>query len=175
MWQTIKICTVAYFIFVAVLLGLMCALFSGCSPKVIHEKETVIEYRDRVIHDTATVEITKEVEKIVTRDTVSHLENRYAKSDALVSQGFLHHSLESIPQIIQVPVEVHVTDTIRIEKEAETIIKEVKVEKPLTWWQKVRLWAFLPLLLACCIAFRKQLASLWGFVWPLVKKLLKLI
>lgn len=166
-WRSIKIVAVAYFLFIATLLIMSCLLFSSCSPKVIHEKETVIEYKDRVVHDTATVEITKEVEKIVTRDTVSHLENKYAKSDALVSQGFLSHSLESIPQFIKVPVEVHVTDTIKIEKEAETHVVTVKVEKELTLWQKIRLWAFLPLLLACGFAFRKQLASLW--------KLLKLI
>lgn len=89
-----------------------------------------IVYRDRVVHDTAIVEITKEVEKIVTRDTVSHLANRWAKSDAMVSDGFLHHSLESIPQIIQVPVEVHVTDTLW--KESEIHTEYVEVEKPLT-------------------------------------------
>ena len=167
-WQTIKVCVAAYLLFVGVLLAIMCALFS-CSPKIIKETETIVEYKDRVVHDTATVEITKEVEKIVTMDTVSHLENKYAKSDALVSGGFLSHSLESIPQTIYVPVEVHVTDTIRIEKQAETIVKEVKVEKSLTLWQKVRLWAFLPLFLACCFAFRKQLASLWGIISKLIK------
>ena len=45
--------------------------------------------------------VEKEVEKIVTRDTVSHLENSWAKSDAVVSDGFLSHSLESIPQIVK--------------------------------------------------------------------------
>lgn len=167
-WHTIKVVTGAYMLFVAILLLIMCMLFSSCSPKVIHEKETVIEYKDRVVHDTATVEITKEVEKIVTRDTVSHLENRYAKSEAVVSEGFLTHSLESIPQYIKVPVEIHVTDTVKIEKEATTQIKEIKVEKELNWWQKFRLWAFLPLLLACGFAYYKTLI-------PLFTKLLNLI
>lgn len=113
-------------------------LFAGCSPKVIVQKE--IEYRDRVVVDTARVEIPVEVEKIVTLDTVSHLENKYAKSDAMVSQGYLHHSLESIPQVIKVPVEVHVTDTLY--KEAQIIEKEVKVEQPLSWWKKFEIGAF---------------------------------
>lgn len=124
---------------VAVILAVIVAVFA-CSPKVIVQKEVITEYRDRIVHDTATVEIPVEVEKVVTRDTVSHLENTYAKSDAVVSEGFLHHSLESIPQIIKVPVEVHVTDTLY--KEAEIRTETVEVEKPLTWWQKFRIGAF---------------------------------
>ena len=111
-----------------------------CKPKVVYRDSVRVEYRDRIIHDTTTFEVTKEVEKIVTRDTVSHLENSWAKSDALVSQGFLSHSLESIPQIIKVPFTVEVHDTTYIEKHTETEIQEV--EKPLTWWQNFRLKAF---------------------------------
>lgn len=124
---------------VAVILAVIVAVFA-CSPKVIVQKEVITEYRDRIVHDTATVEIPVEVEKIVTKDTASHLENTYAKSDAVVSEGFLHHSLESIPKIIKVPVEVHVTDTLY--KEAEIHTETVEVEKPLTWWQKFRIGAF---------------------------------
>ena len=109
-----------------------------CKPKVVYRDSIRVEYRDRIIHDTATFEVTKEVEKIVTRDTVSHLENSWAKSDALVSEGFLHHSLESIPQIIKVPYEVVVTDTLIVEK----ITEPEYIEKPLTWWQRFRQGAF---------------------------------
>ena len=109
-----------------------------CKPKVVYRDSIRVEYRDRIIHDTTTFEVTKEVEKIVTRDTVSHLENSWAKSDALVSEGFLHHSLESIPQIIKVPYEVVVTDTLIVEK----ITEPEYIEKPLTWWQRFRQNAF---------------------------------
>ena len=122
------------------LVFLLVLCLASCSPRVITETETVIEYRDRIVTDTAVVEIPVEVEKIVTRDTTSHLENTYAKSDAMVSEGFLHHSLESIPQYIRVPVEVHVTDTLY--KEAEIRTETVEVEKPLSWWQKFRMDAF---------------------------------
>ena len=132
---------------------------TSCSPKVIVQKEVVTEYRDRIVHDTTTVEIPYEVERIVTRDTASHLENTYAKSDAVVSGGFLSHSLESRPQVIKVPVEVHVTDTLY--KEAQIIEKEVEVEKPLSWWQSLRIGAFWYLLGAVALlllwAFRKYL------------------
>lgn len=138
-----------------IVLLLLCA--TSCSPKIVYKTETKIEYRDRIVRDTATFEIPVEVEKIVTKDTVSHLENKYAKSDAVVSDGFLSHSLESKPQYIKVPVKVHVTDTLY--KEALTIEKEVKVEKPLSWWQRFRLGAFWwllgGLLLAILWIFRK--------------------
>jgi len=123
-----------------ILVGCSVLFCTGCSPRIVEKVVTQIEYRDRVVHDTATVEIPVEVEKIVTKDTVSHLENTYAKSDAVVSEGFLHHSLESIPQYIKVPVEVHVTDTLY--KEAQIIEKEVEVEKPLSWWQSFEIGAF---------------------------------
>ena len=117
----------------------MC-LLASCSPRIIKEVHTEIEYRDREVHDTATVEIPVIIEKNITRDTVSHLENTYAKSDAMVSQGLLFHSLESKPQIIKVPVTVHVTDTLY--KEAQIEEKIVEAEKPLSWWQKFRIEAF---------------------------------
>lgn len=112
-----------------------CCVCKKCPP----QKDSVrIEYRDRIIHDTTTFTVEKEIEKIVTRDTSSHLENSWAKSDALVSEGFLHHSLESIPQIIKVPYEVVVTDTLIIEK----LTEPQYIEKPLTWWQRFRQDAF---------------------------------
>lgn len=118
----------------------VCVLMSGCSPKIVEKVVTQVEYRDRVVHDTTTLEVPVEVEKIVTRDTSSHLENNWAKSDAMVSDGFLHHSLESKPRIIQVPVEVHVTDTVW--KEQEIVEKEIEIEKPLSWWQSFEIGAF---------------------------------
>lgn len=140
------------------------ALFSACSPKIVEKIETKVEYRDRVVHDTTTFEIPVEVEKIVTRDTVSHLENSYARSDASVSGGLLSHSLESIPQIIKVPYEVTVTDTVYVKKEAQIIEKEVKVEKPLSWWQRFRIgafpWLFFGFLALLAYTFRKQILKL---------------
>ena len=152
-------------IIIAFLLAVITILIAGCSPKVIVQREVVTEYRDRIVHDTTTVEIPLEGEKVVTRDTASHLENTYAKSDAVVSGGFLSHSLESKPQIIRIPVEVHVTDT--LVKEAEIRTETVQVEKPLSWWQKFRIGAFWWLVAALGAAL------LWIFRKPLLK-LLKL-
>lgn len=114
------------------------------------KQKPIIEYRDsirteireRIVHDTATVEIPVIKEVNVTRDTASHLENTYATSDAVVSGGYLHHSLKTKPQVIKVPVFVPVHDTLRVEKEAGIRTETQYVEKSLSWWQKFRLGAF---------------------------------
>ena len=133
-----------------------------CKPKtVIEYRDSVrVEYRDRIIHDTATFEIPVIVEKNVTKDTVSHLENPYAKSDAVVSEGLLWHTLETKPQTIAKPIKVRVTDTLYVEKASETIVKEVEVEKPLTWWQQFRLEAFWWLVLVLVLTNIKSILKL---------------
>lgn len=115
-------------------------IFASCSPriyppsKIEHVVDTVI--RERLVHDTATFVIEKEVERIVTRDTMSHLENDYAKSDAMVEGGFLHHSLETKPHTVYIPVEVPVHDTTVVETQAETIIQK---ENYITPWQNFQI------------------------------------
>lgn len=147
---------------VIVIIMTAASLACSCSPRVIEKikTETVTEYRDRIVHDTTTFEIERIVEKIVTRDTVSRLENKYAKSDAVVSDGFLSHSLESKPQVIKVPYQVHVTDTVYKEKASETVTETKYVEKRLNIWQRFRLWAFPFILILLAWAYRKQIASL---------------
>lgn len=154
--------TIMVMIFIIAIIGGL-AMLAGCSPKVIVQKETVTEYRDRIVHDTTTVEIPLEIEKVVTRDTASHLENTYAKSDAVVSGGFLSHSLESRPQVIKVPVEVHVHDTLVCYKEAEIRTETVEVEKPLSWWQSLKIDAFWWLVCGFVLCF------LWIFRKPMLK------
>lgn len=144
------------------------ALSSCChkhyQPQVVYKDSVRVEIRERLVYDTVKVEVPKVVERIVTRDTSSHLENDWAMSDASVSDGFLSHSLETKPHTVYVPVAVPVHDTTYIEKEAQETVIEKEVEKPLTWWQKVRLGAFWWLLggLVACLAwiFRKPLLKL---------------
>lgn len=152
-------------------------LFSCGTPKVVYETKT--EYRDsivtvvreRLVHDTVSVEVPVEIEKIVVPDTdTSRLENSFAKSEAYVDiNGFLHHSLESKPQKIDVPVEVPVTDTTTVHQTAsvseKTETKYVEVEKELTWLQKTQIYGFRCMILFALLYFlwryRKQI---WAFV-----------
>lgn len=154
--------TLSYTVLFTLLLSI--TFLPGCSPKVTREIRTEIQYRDRVVPITATFNIPYFVEKNVTKDTSSHLENPYAKSDAIVSGGMLFHSLESIPQTIETTVEVHVTDTLW--KESEIRTETVEVERKFTWWEKVRLRSFWWLLVAVIAllawVFRKPLMRCLG-------------
>ena len=105
------------------------------STKVEVHTETVIQ------HDTAYVELPVIVEKVATLDTASTLENTYAKSEAVVTAGILHHSLETKPVSIPVKVETKTVyrDSLVFRDRVQT--QTVEVEKKLNWWQKLKLKA----------------------------------
>ncbi|MBO6248010.1 MAG: hypothetical protein J6N54_04265 [Bacteroidales bacterium] len=95
--------------------------------------ETVIK------HDTAYVELPVIVERVATLDTTSTLENTYAKSEAIVAAGVLHHSLETKPVSVPVKIETKevVRDSIIFRDRIET--QTVEVEKKLTAWQRTKM------------------------------------
>ena len=105
------------------------------STKVEVRTETVIQ------HDTAYVELPVIVEKVATLDTTSTLENTYAKSEAVVTAGILHHSLETKPVSIPVKVETKTVyrDSLVFRDRVQT--QTVEVEKKLNWWQNLKLKA----------------------------------
>lgn len=159
-------------IFLCIICFLAIALFNSCcSPKVIEKIETKIEVRDSIVHDTAYYEIPKEVYVNVTSDTISNLETSVARSTAYISDGLLHHSLENKNQSIALPIQIHVTITNTKQISAKEVDRPViqKVEKKLTWWQRVRLDTYYILLaliaVYCLIKYRKGL-------WSLIKSIL---
>jgi disulfide bond formation protein DsbB len=85
------------------------------------------------------LEVPQIVERIVTKDTVSVLENEFAKSAASVSDGLLSHSLETKP--VQKPVEIQTKivyrDSVIVQDRVVTEILEV--EKELTGWQSFKM------------------------------------
>lgn len=159
LWAILSVlCLAAWIVFV-------CLMSSCKEPKVIEKVVTEVEYRDREIHDTVGIEIPKEVIVNVTADTVSELETDYAKSTAIIDAGLLRHTLENKPQTISKPIVIHITDTIIKEKSAEVLPPEIiKVEKELSWWQRVRLDTYYILLgfiaLFCLLKYRKGIITL---------------
>lgn len=124
----------------------MLVMVVGCGVQrkaVPVQRDSVrVEYRTEtvLVRDTAWIEIPKESEKVVTIDTASFLENRYAESYAVIADGLLYHSLETKPQRIAAPTEkaIQVRDTI-IYKDRETVVEvPVEVRKEVVprwcWW-----------------------------------------
>ena len=108
---------------------------------VLESDNTKVEVKTvvKTVTDTAYIELPVIVEKVVTLDTASVLENKYAKSEASVSGGVLHHSLQTKP--VREPVEVQIREIVRdslvYRDRVQTVT--VEVEKKLTWWQSLKL------------------------------------
>lgn len=125
-----------------------------------------IEYREKTVFvpDTVFVEIPAQTAERTTPDSVSHLENDYAESNARINQdGSLFHDLKTKPQAKPVPTqkEIQYRDSIvykdRIVKLRVTETKTVEVEKNLSWFQKTQIYGFWALLLLLAIIYRKKL------------------
>lgn len=118
-------------------------LLSACSAvrTLPVQDSTRVEIRTekRIKHDTAWVELPVIIEKRTTLDTASTLENTYAKSEARVAAGILHHSLETKAASVPVRVETKevVRDSIVYRDRIQT--RTIEVEKPLNWWQALRM------------------------------------
>ena len=103
--------TVAIFLFIATVM-----LFSSCRTGrqvvVVEGKDSIrIEERVREIKvtDTLFVEVPMQKESTTVRDSMSHLENDYAISDACINpDGSLYHSLETKPRTDTLTQELYV-------------------------------------------------------------------
>ena len=126
--------------FTLVLFSTLCIACATTRQATPSEK-IITETRIETIYETDTVylEVPKIVEKVVTKDTVSVLENEFAKSAASVSDGLLAHSLETKPA--QKPVEVQTKTVYRdsiIFKDV-VVYETVEVEKELSRWQTFKM------------------------------------
>ena len=124
-------------------LVLFSALCVACATarQVAPSEKTITETRIETVFQTDTVflEVPRIVEKIITADTVSVLENDYALSSAFVSDGLLSHSLETKP--VQHPVEVQTKIVYRDSVVFKDVVvyETVEVEKELTGWQTFKM------------------------------------
>ena len=126
--------------FILVLFSALCVACATARQAAQSEK-IITETRIETVFQTDTVflEVPRIIEKIVTKDTVSVLENEYAKSEACVSDGLLAHSLETKP--VQQPVEVQTKVVYRDSVVFKDVVvyETVEVEKELTGWQTFKM------------------------------------
>ena len=135
-------------IFLVSLLCVACASARQVTPL----ENTHVEVRTETVFqkDTVYLELPLLVEKVQTLDTMSVLENRYAKSEAIVADGVLIHSLATKP--VKEPIEVETKVVYRDSLVyVDKIVKEtVEVAKPLSGPNRFFLafgkWAFVILL-----------------------------
>lgn len=141
-------------------------LFSSCRTGrqvVVVEARDSVRVEERVreikVTDTLFVEVPMQKESTTVRDSMSHLENDYAISDArIMIDGSLYHSLETKHRIDTLTQELYVQvrdTTIYREK---VIPQIVTVEKGLSDWQKIQIrgfWIFL-ILTSVYIIIRKK-------------------
>lgn len=123
-----------------ILLSAVCVA-CATSRQAAPSEKILVETRIETVYKTDTVylEVPKIVEKIVTADTVSVLENEYAKSEASVSEGLLAHSLETKPvkQLVEVQTQVVYRDSVIVKD--NVIVQTIEVEKELTGWQSFKM------------------------------------
>lgn len=115
----------------------------GAAKQAVPERSdsTRVEVRTitQTVHDTAYIELPVFIERNVTRDTASTLENPYAKSEASITDGLLSHSLQTKPtrQPVKIEKEIVYRDSIVFRDRTETVT--VEVEKELTKWQSFKM------------------------------------
>lgn len=126
--------------FTLVLFSALCVACS-VSRQAAPSEKLITETRIETVFQTDTVflEVPMIVEKTVTADTVSVLENEFAKSAASVSDGFLSHSLETKP--VRQPVEVQTKIVYRdsIIFRDRVVTETLEVEKDLSRWQTFKM------------------------------------
>lgn len=170
------LCTYGIGLLAAMALCALISLLAGCSStkpvQVMTESSTAsVEVRtERVVEiDTVMAYLPVMVEKTLTRDTTSVLENDYAISVAKVlPDGFLWHTLELKPQTpIPTPVQ---KESLKRDSVTE-VVKEIPVPTPyevtvpaeLSNWQKFQMrgfWVVLALMLiSAAVKWRKPLMA----------------
>lgn len=127
-----------------ILFALLCM---SCSPKIVEHVRTEYVYRDRVQHDTTFVHDSTYIKEYIKGDTLRIIEYR--------------ERYKYLYKYINKTDTVAVHDTLSVEK-----VKEVKVERKLSWWQRFRLVVFPVLILGLLWAYRKQIIA---FVKTLIK------
>lgn len=119
----------------------LCLSACGTVRPVLESDSTRVEVKTMVetIHDTAYVQLPVIVERVATLDTASVLENKYAKSAALVSGGVLTHSLETKPAKEPVAVEKQIVYRDSLVYQDRVVTETVEIEKKLSAWQNFKM------------------------------------
>lgn len=138
-----KAYTYLFFIILFILVG--CKDYSPATDSV--KSVTNVSVRTEYIYDTLYYQLPASEKSIVTKDTISTIQNEYNISTAILSNGLLYHSLVS--KDIKIPIEVRqeivTKDSIVYVDKIKT--ETIEVEKPLTFFHRFVIVALLVIVL----------------------------
>ena len=172
--------TIVFFEDLVVCIGLfvviiVLVLLTGCCPARVTSKNTSYDsvyvktvYKQEIVKDTIPYYLPMDYKEVKLPDTLSYLENKWAYSEAVVSDGFLTHSLgtKDVPHDIVVDKIIEYRDTTIVKEVIKEVEKEVKVivevEKPDTWLettQKNGFWVMLAIAIILILynVFKKKI------------------
>ena len=137
-----------FFLVPLVLLCVTCCSLMRVTPT----EHSRVEVRTETVtqKDTVYLELPVIVEKVQTLDTLSVLENKYAKSEASISGGILAHSLATKPVSEPVVVDKQIVYRDSLVFVDKVITNTVEIEKPISagdiFFLKLGKWVFALLL-----------------------------
>lgn len=141
---------------------------TGTTHNVSDSVEIKVEKYTEYIHDTLEVKIPEEKVVNVTEDTTSTVSTSLATSTATIKDGRLFHSIENIPQTLQIdydkPVEHETVTQTSSHSETETSVQTEYVERDYTWWDKTRFYALYFIVAVLIVLYRKAIFKGIGFI-----------
>lgn len=136
-----------------------CRKVSGVNES-LKEVVQVIEH-SKFIPVLTSIEIPEIRESVRIKDSVSVLENQYAKSTAMIyGDGTLYHDLDTKPQTIRREQQVQIEYRDSIVFRDREVEKVVEVERKLTAWQEFRIKSFWILIALMAFSCRKIILAL---------------
>ena len=116
-----------------------CGAAKQATPQQTDSTRVEVHTITKTVHDTAYVELPVFVERNVTKDTTSTLENPYAKSEASITDGLLSHSLQTKPVKHPVQIEKEIVYRDSLIYRDRIVTNTVEVPAELTPWQSFKM------------------------------------
>lgn len=129
-----------------------------------HEQHDSVIVRERLVKVEVPVPVVK-IERVVPKDTASTLTDGIYTSKAWVKDGLLFHSLFTAPDA-KVSGKVQVADTTKVSNKRKVITitkritKTIYKEKPLNWFDSLRLWVGTLAIIVICVSALMYLLKL---------------
>ena len=146
-----------FFPFILLFLSVACSVTRQVTPR----EQTTVEVRTNTVYvsDTVYVQLPAVSQSVETLDTVSVLENKYAVSEAQVSNGVLAHSLEVKPVREPAIVQKEIVYRDSVVLQQVNVDHYIEVPAELTPWQsfKIKLggyaFALIVILIVCAAIY----------------------